>query len=379
MDRLSRLRAYAAQDPGNDRLYFDLVDELLGHGLIEEAQTTLRGMPEASRQTQDYLWRNARCALSSNDFAAAIKLLEALPREGMDEAAICHDLAYAYLCDGQIIAAENALAPVLVHAVDVPAVGVLHARVLHHRGQLGDAITMGEAIVATHPENAEAWGVLALLHIDTLQIEPARRAADTALRLNAHQPDALTALGTLYLWSRDADAASQAFGSLLSLQPNAGRALAGAGESLMLKGDIADARALLSRAVVAMPNHIGTWHALAWCDLLQGDVAHARICFDKAYELDRNFGETHGGIGLIHALAGETEAARQAVKRALRLDPQSRNARYAQSLLWRQEGRRQEAAAMVDGILADAGLTTTIRPLDFIDQLHARMVPGKND
>ncbi|WP_266157648.1 tetratricopeptide repeat protein [Dyella silvatica] len=355
MNRLIQLRAYALQDPDNERIVLDIIDELLDKGLISEARSVLNDIRESWRTHPDFLWRTGRCALCGGQFAEAIEALQSLLAAGSDAAAVRHDLAFALLCDRQLDAAEQVLAPVLAQAIALPSIGILHARLLQHRRQLDDAVLIVEAIVHDHPEHAEAWGLLALLHVDLVHPEAARKAAETSLRLMPHQPDALTALGTLALWSRDSRASYQAFADVLVFQPDAGRALAGAGESLMLTGDIAAARAFLSRAVARMPNHIGTWHAL---------------------EIDRNFGETHGGFALIHALNGQMDEARQAIKRALRLDSDSRNARYAQSLLWTAEGRTREAAAMVDGILAEAGLNPAQRPVGFIEQLQARIKPA---
>src|SRR5207342_527942 len=98
------------------------------------------------------------------------------------------------------------------------------------------------------------------------------------------------------------------------------------------------ARDQLLHAVVTMPDHIGTWHALAWAQLLLGDIDAAAGSYQQAYDLDRNFADSHGGLALIHALRGETDAAEQAVKRALRLSPQCATALYAKSLLLSDAG-----------------------------------------
>jgi Flp pilus assembly protein TadD len=373
MERLSQLRAFALQDPDNDRIVLDIVDELLARGMTVEAFETLEGVSGDWRERPDFMWRIGRCALSSGRFADAVATLETLLSRGNDTVAIRHDLAFSLLCDRRLDAAEKVLAPVLPQSVAVPSVGILHARILQHRRQLDDAALIVQAIVNEHPEHAEAWGLLALVYVDLVQADAGKEAADTALRLQPGQPDALTALGTLALWARDAEGAYRSFADILAFQPEAGRALAGAGESFMLRGDIPAARAFLARAVERMPNHVGTWHALAWCELLEGDSAQARTCFEKAFELDRNFGETHGGFAVISALGGDYDEAHQWIKKALRLDPHSRNARYAQSVLWTAEGRGREAAAMVDGILADTGLDPARRGAGFIEQLQARL------
>jgi Tfp pilus assembly protein PilF len=75
----------------------------------------------------------------------------------------------------------------------------------------------------------------------------------------------------------------------------------------------------LQRAVRHMPEHIGTWHSLAWCQILKRDFAAAQETFDRAMALDRNFGETHGELAVVHILQGKPEAADPEIKRALRL------------------------------------------------------------
>ncbi|NII74876.1 tetratricopeptide (TPR) repeat protein [Dyella sp. SG562] len=376
MDRLIQLRDFHRQDPGNDLIVIDLVDALLAHGLLDEAESMLDSVPTALRERPDFLFRTGRCALARGRFAVAADALVACLEAGADSVAVRHDLAFALLGADRLDAAERVLASVLPRSPDEPAIALLHARLLQHRQQYEAAAAVAGAVVQNHPRHAEAWGLLAMLYLDLAQVADACDAAQHALSIDAAQSDALTTLGTLGLWSHDAQSAYQSFAQVLAAQPEAGRALAGAGEALMLNGDVPAAHAFLSRATDRMSQHIGTWHALAWCDLLLGNPAQAHAHFSKALDLDRNFGESHGGIALVHALNGHADEARSDIKRALRLDPQSRNARYAQSLLWSAEGRDREAAAMVDGILAEAGMDTTRRPVDFIQQLQARLRPA---
>ena len=373
MDRLIQLRAFAQQDFGNDPLVLDLLDELLTRGLNDEARDLLSSLAPDRAALPAFAWRSSRLALQIGDFTGAAAKLHGLLEAGNDSAAIRHDLAFAYLCDRRLDDAERTLAPVIPQSITEPAIGILHGRILQHRRRLEDAALIVEAVVDDHPTLAEAWGLLAMLMVDLVRPDEARSAAEKALQLQEAQSDALTALGTLALWQRDGHAAYLTFSAILATQPDAGRALAGAGESLMLRGDIPGARAFLSRAVERMDNHIGTWHALAWCALMEGDKPQATICFDKAFVLDRNFGETHGGFAIISALDGRPEEARGHIKVAMRLDANGRNARFAQSLIWSGEGKEREAAAMVEGILADTGAASDGRGSAFIASLRQRL------
>jgi Tfp pilus assembly protein PilF len=107
----------------------------------------------------------------------------------------------------------------------------------------------------------------------------------------------------------------------------------------------------LKNAVRYMPNHIGTWHALAWCMIVSNDLASARESFDKAMEIDHNFGETHGGLAVIAVMEGRLTEAEGLIKRALRLDPRSFAARFAQSLMLAQRGKPEVAQELIQKIL----------------------------
>ena len=99
-----------------------------------------------------------------------------------------------------------------------------------------------------------------------------------------------------------------------------------------------------------MPNHIGTWHLLAWTHLMKNNIDQAKDAFDKAYDLDRNFGETHGGLASIYALQGNKELAEKHIKIANRLDPLGFSSIYAQMVLLNLDGRPQEAQNLFEKV-----------------------------
>jgi len=143
----------------------------------------------------------------------------------------------------------------------------------------------------------------------------------------------------------------------------------------MLRGDIPDAHALLERASVEMPEHIGTWHALAWCQLMQGDLSGAKRSFDRAFAIDRTFGETHGGLALVFALRGERVQAEESIKRATRLDPKGRSALYARTVLLLDAGHTEAAAQVVQrALLMTRGPAVNVS-VDFLYRLREIVRP----
>lgn len=374
MDRVDQLRNFLREDPENLPLALDYVDALIASARVDEAQTFLDEVPLAWLVEPTVLFRIGRCALARADYVAAVEPLRSMLALGHDHVAVRHDLAYALLGGGDVDEAEAVLAPLVPQAIVEADVGLLHARILQRRFAYDHAALILQAIVAEHPGCAAAWGLLAMIEVDRAAAAEGREAARQALALDPFQADALAALGTLSLEAHDAAASYDAFARVLSQQPANGRALAGAGEALLLGGDVEGARPLLDKASAAMPGHLGTWHARAWAALLGGDVDAAAACFEAALAVDRNFGESHGGMALVHVLRGELDQGRQDVRVALRLDPAGRNARYAQSLLWRNEGREREAESMVSGILGEVGIDAAGRSSDFIARLQARLL-----
>ena len=373
VDRVTQLESFLRQDPANLTLALEYVDALVACGRAADGQAYLDDVPTAWLVEPVVLFRVARCALARADYSAAGEPLRPMRPLGQDDAAVRHDLAYALLGMGDVDGAESALAPLVPRAVVDADVGMLHARILQYRFAYDDAALILRAITTEHPRHAAAWGLLAMIEVDRAAHDAGRAAGLRALELDPRQADALAALGTLSLEAHDGKASYEAFANVLTVQPEHGRALAGAGEALLLLGDVASARPLLDRATRAMPGHLGTWHARAWSALLAGDVDTAGMCFETALAVDRNFGESHGGVALVQVLRGANDDARQTVRVALRLDPSGRNARYAQSLLWRAEGREREAEVLVAGILGEVGIDTADRTAQFIASLQSRL------
>lgn len=374
MSRASQLAVFADGDPENPILLCDLLDELLAAGDIDQALARISAASTTLRDLPGVRFREARCALLRGDAKRAITQLQSL-LAGMQDVppGVTHDLAYAQWVDGQPNEALKTLAHASVHGDEAIALRLLKARILHRQNQL-EAALEALAPVESGARLPEVQGLRALLWLDIGDNARASTEAELALQSDPDQHEAGIVRGTMALWSQNLQESTAAFQHVLAKHPDSGRAWLGLGQDVMLRGDVQNARVLLERASTQMPDHIGTWHALAWCQLLEGDLSGAKRSFDKAFALNRTFGETHGGFGLVHALRGERKEAEESIKRAVRLDPQGRAARYAQSVLLLDEGRVDEARAIIDGIVSRTPGVGVI-PADFIFRLRELVRP----
>lgn len=375
MSRVTHLEQFADKDPSNPILLCDLLDELLTEGRVDDAWARLRNASPDLRALAGVRFREARCAMMRQDLAGAVMILHSLLQESPDAApAIRHDLAYAQLGLGLLDEAWQTLAPVHVAGDDGVAIALLKARILHRQSRY-DAALETLAPVSTGSRMAEVHGLRALLLLDLGEAARASSEAAKALDADPEQHEAGLVAGTVALWARDVESSMATFQKVLAHHPDSGRALLGLGENLMLQGDIPAARSVLDRASVVMADHIGTWHALAWCQLLEGDLAGAKHDFDQAFALDRTFGETHGGLALVHALRGERKEAEESIKRATRLDPAGLSAKYARSVLLLDEGRPDEARRIVDDLLARPAGHAMQVSMEFIYKLREVVRP----
>lgn len=374
MSRASRLRVFADQDPTNLVLLCDLLDELLTEGRPEEASARLRAAPVGLQTLPAVQFRAARCSLQRADFAGAIALLEPLANGVEVPAGVVHDLAYAQFSLGLFDEALQTLATSCATGEDGVAVSLLKARVLYYQKHYAAALAVLEPLSAGS-RMAEVHGLRALLLLDTGETTRAAAEAALALESDPSQHEAAIVAGTVALWERRVDVSQEIFQHVLTQHPRSGRALLGLGQSWMLRGDVAAARVTLERAAVELANHLGTWHALAWCQLLEGDLAGAKRSFDSAFAVDRTFGETHGGLALVHALCGERKEAEESIKRAVRLAPDGSSARYAQSVLLLDDGQPAAAEKIIDGILAQSSTLPVAVPKDFIFRLRELVRP----
>jgi len=165
----------------------------------------------------------------------------------------------------------------------------------------------------------------------------------------------MLALASVQLAEGHQDAARHSFEALLAAHPDCGRGWLGLGLLELSRTDLPKARECAGVATDLMPDHIGSWHALAWSHILMRDPSAARIAFERALMLDRAFAETHGGLAVIAAMEGRETDARAGIRRALRLDAQCLSARCAEVLLLQIAGKYDVAKVVMEEVLSRPG------------------------
>jgi Tfp pilus assembly protein PilF len=374
--RSARLREFFAQDPHNPDLACDLADALFASGDVIDARSVLNSLPTEAATAPGVRFRLARCALATGEYADAAAIHASMLHEGLDGVALRHDLAFAQLCMQRPDEAMHTLVEAVEAFGPTPELLILKSRIALMQADFATAVASADEALAMRPGDPIAFGVKALAQFDGNEQDASAYTARAALEIDPDQHEALLVAATLCLWQQDVDTAQPMFERALARHPNSGRALSGYGQLLMLRNELPRAGEVLDHATRTMPSHIGTWHALAWCQLLMGRIDDAEASYRSAYEVDRNFGDTHGGLALIAALRGHHDEADMSIRRALRLDPNAATARYAQALLMEARGDAAGSEAQIAKLLPQAGIFASMPVSEFAHRLKSTLTSG---
>lgn len=348
---LDKYLGYLKSDPGNVDLVSQVADLQYQLGDFDDARQLLQQTLAKGAQHPGLMYRLSNIAIATGHPDEAIEILRGLQSQGVDNASIQYNLAYAYMFEKDYEQARQQLERIIAaNDTTVPTTPVLLGRCYHHLGELEKAIELGRKYIEQHPQDQEALGVFALAAFDEGNNEDAKRWAQQAVEINDANLEARVALGSLKLAEQEYEAAGKDFQAALKGNPQSGRAWSGQGLVDMLSLDMDTAIASLQKAVQYMPNHIGTWHALAWCQIMKNDLAGAKQSFDKSMDIDHSFNETHGGLAVVAYLQGDKQTAKTEARKAVLLDSQSFSGRFAESLLM-QDTDPAEAQKMVSNIL----------------------------
>jgi tetratricopeptide (TPR) repeat protein len=329
------LQRLSTSDPNNIMLRMDLSQQLLRAGRPIEALQAINADSVESELSASLF--KAHVLFQLGDYTQALTWLTSVSERAPKEAVVWHDLAFAQLCvqqfDRAIQSIEHGIA-----IEDLMPFYIVWARVLHAKEDLEGALTKVAIALEKAPRDSEALGVFSLLALDSNSLDEAESRARHALSIDSRQHESLIVIGDLFVRNKQTDTALEHLQSALNIYPNSARLQTCFAQALMLKGDFAASIEFAGKSVALQPQHLGSWHILAWGQLLQGKVQLARESFEMAYEVDRNFSETLAGLAVVCALEGKQTEAQQWTKRAKRISSSGATAVFADVLLKRLNG-----------------------------------------
>jgi tetratricopeptide (TPR) repeat protein len=374
--RLHRLLRYVELDPGNRALRLEAIRAAFTLGDWATARSLLDAGLVTHAADAQLLELSGFSHLQAQDYRDAEQALREALDAGASSPELEYHLAIALFMQRRYADALANLGAWVAEPQNARA-RVLRARCLHHLGRLDEATAELQTHLDISPGDPEADGLMALLLYEQGSIDRAQSHADAALGRAPQQIEALLARASMQFDARALDAARSSYDAVVGVDPRCGRAWLGLALLNLRELKLDAAKRDIQRATVHLPEHLGTWHVLAWIHIMLGDVAGAQAAFERALALDRNFGETHGGLAVIAALQNREEVARSNARRALRLDPRSLSAKYAEMLLLKHHGRHDDARAVLDSVLSREAGRGGVRYRELlVEQLQSLQASG---
>jgi Flp pilus assembly protein TadD len=331
--RLGRLEGYLREDRDNLGLLDECGELAFRLGKLQEARTRAERALSLAPGDPRFLFRLADVCIAERRLDEAERILSSLKDAGTELPVVCYNLAYVQVLKRNYPEAAALLRGILAQPGCPPEAETLLMRSLHGAGQIEEALEIAQRRLQGDPADGKAMGIASLLYLDKGDMEQAGSLAAQALETEPENMEALVTHGSVALAKERPRDARRDFERALALNPRDGRAWSGLALSDMFALDLPRAYAGFRKAVANMPDHVGTWHALAWCQILMKDLEGAAATFEHALSLDRNFAESHGGRAVVAALQHRNDAAKESAAIALRLDPACLSARYAQAIL----------------------------------------------
>lgn len=347
--RLSRLLDHLAQDPRNTSLLADIADQQLLLGDWAAAKSTLTQLLDLQPGDPLSRYRLAVAERHTDEHDKALSLLRELVEQGHGHPAVLQEIArcHAQLGDwGAVVPALSGLNASELSSEEGDAVRLLRIRAHHHLGALEEALVEAKAWQSERGRGLPVQGqaAIATLLLDAEQVdEAAQLLANIDPKSKDSHAELAAASGFVELGAGQLDGALARFTQSAQVEPQFGRAHLGLGLTLAAQGQFQNAIDALQAAVRVSPDHLGSWHALAWMQLLTKDIDGAAASFAAAMERDQNFSETHGGLALIAALRGDKQAGEHHLRAASKLDALSMNAMVARTVLERGSAALDEA------------------------------------
>lgn len=217
------------------------------------------------------------------------------------------------------------------------------AKVLHGEGQLDQARSLYESVLAREPANADALHLLGLLRFQAGELVDAETLIRQALAQRPVFMRAHSNLGAVLMAAGRHDEARASFRAALELDPadvDARFNLGAAAQAL----DLLDEAAACYREVIARsPDMHEARLNLGVVLLDSGDPDAALVTLDEVVKRVPGMAQAHYNIGIALKSVGQFEVACNAFKRATELAPESTDALFNLGNTLKNLGRLDEA------------------------------------
>ena len=189
------------------------------------------------------------------------------------------------------------------------------------RGAIADAKRLYASVLNIAPDNAAAYGNLAIIAAQQGDFAAAERLFRQGIRLRPDDPAGYHNLGMLLQQQARLAEATAAHRQAIDLNPNYAEASLALGNALKQQGKLDDAMASYRSAIQVRHDYAEAHNNIGALLQMQGRLDEAASAYREAVALKPAYAEALFNLGAVLHQKHELDAAEAAYRRALALDP----------------------------------------------------------
>jgi protein O-GlcNAc transferase len=201
------------------------------------------------------------------------------------------------------------------HATQGDAIALLQA------GQLGEAASILQEVIANDPKNWQSLHLLGLTAYKQRKFEESADYIRRALAVKPDLPEAYSDLGVVLKELGQLEDARKACSTALALKPDFHPAYSNLGNVLKASGRLEDAMIAYQKAITLVPNYATAHSNLGAVLVKLGKIEEALASCRKAVSLAPNVAEVYIALAQALRLNGKNEEALDAYRTAIKLRP----------------------------------------------------------
>lgn len=201
------------------------------------------------------------------------------------------------------------------------------------RNRPNEARSYLEKTVALKPNFAEAWNNLGMLAAQEGNAEAAVRDFQQSIKISPNYYTAHLNLGNLYRRERAFKEAEDSLSRALSLRPDDPEIYYSLGMLSAQQNDLVRASEHLEHAISLKPNYPEALNNLGVIYVRRKEFSDARDKFSEAIKIAPSFDQPYLNLARLYAIENDRENARNVLRQLLQLQPNNASAREAMTML----------------------------------------------
>ncbi|HEV2135973.1 MAG TPA: tetratricopeptide repeat protein [Terracidiphilus sp.] len=214
---------------------------------------------------------------------------------------------------------------------------------MYQHGYLDQAEASFLQVIATNPENADAYYNLGTLRLGQNDFTQARQYLEETLRLKPDFPEAWNNLGMIAAQQGQPDEAVSDFQKSLALRPEYATALLNLGNVYRRQQDFQNAQKCFDGALRIQPDNPEVNYSLGMLYAQQGQLQQASGFLEKAIALRPDYAEALNNLGVLFVRDQNFPRAEEQFKAGIRVAPQYDQPYLNLARLYVLQNNRQKA------------------------------------